>query len=1063
MAVVTESFSIREYTRRMRSIDLRRCWPFDDGREVRPLLPSISVRRFKWWGDELDSARSTAMVEEEDDQSKDAAVAAISEADDFLQRPRTAMEPSAAPTMGYEGRRTVNKGKQRTPKKRSIVELFAAAPLIAAVEANSDEGERWEEEDAIEEEEKEEIDAVMKKKAILKDNIIKKKKRKKKKKNKGIKDGLKEEICAWEKEKICKPKMTSSVQSYMFQNPVCSKKSRKMARSFVENQNQPAKEKAVGKKHKVLRTSMLLSRNQEVAKKLPVRSILKNQKRGTTDRKSSKSVSAKAANLIKFYCKSNRHVTFSVKDETERNNRACSSVNFPQLQNLCKIFSDVLAASSVMNHTSKGLDLPDANNRPPEVNPSEKGAHSNVVSRLEASSTEKNQSSDSIVNLCQPTVVNSSNSSCSGTEKASFAVMVDLNHAIDADDIDCGIPATSTLSTSCIYSGEKNQNSTSDVHLEAGLARSSEPSLVPVPIASSDVRSSMTVQKNPSSHSSTSCLIVYNNTNERQCQPHVDADANFYRQIEEHQSGDHRSPKDMLSNICYSMGSKKLGESLFTRNPVSASKSKCPGEDFIGLPLNSQGELIQLHSGTKFSEVYNKQNMEWGSSHVFSANRHVESNNGRMNHVEIMRKKAVGAAAASYQKNQSDWNQKQCYSTRERVRHWLNFAELEGSERLDFHKNEPMKAKDIFLHCNSNPRSHSFHEYRNGDVSHDFCDRVDLQEKYNVDYHSQPSLQPTMRLMGKNVLLSGITRDYNGFNDGRTWNNNREKNLADQTQFSQQWMQRESVSHPTIGRSKGNLLELLDSPPNFYNMKPLEPTFDYMNITQPPQWPSKSTDSAIVNHTFKFDMNNHALPPHTQFLGTPIPSHPQNFHHHMLLTSSLCKHNQKVSSITPLLQPTEKLPHWLVHAKHQKITQFSDSNHHLPPPYHVPLIPLSTASKPIKMKEKTPKIIKRPADFDDGTMNSAKKPLKGKSDSHVFEAEGTEKMNDRPLDFQKTANESRSGPTKLIAGAKHILKPCHRMDEENCRPIHSTIIAPTTDASGKLFRPENNISNIYNF
>ncbi|XP_020575364.1 uncharacterized protein LOC110021272 [Phalaenopsis equestris] len=494
----------------------------------------------------------------------------------------------------------------------------------------------------------------MGKKNAMKENIIKKKSRRKRKKNKGIKDGVKVEICAWQKEKIYKPR-------------IC-KMSRKTAKSFVEIQKQPAMGKAVRKKNKALRTSILLSRNQDVAKKLPVRSILKKKKTLTTDRKSSKSVGAKAANLIKFYCKPNKHVTFSVKDDTAGNSRACSNMNFPQLQNLCKIFSDVLAASSVMNHSSKGPDHPDANGRPQELNESEKGTHSSIVSRTEGSSTEKNRSGDSTVNICQPTVVNSSNSSCSGTEKASFAVMVDLNHAIHADDIDCAIPATSTLPSSCIYSGDpnssvkshgKNPNSTSDMHLEAGLTRLSEPSLLPDPndkfVASSDVTSSMALQKNPSSHSSASCLAVYSKTDEGQCQPRVDADGNCCHQVEYHQLCGHHSPKGLLSNTCSSMRSKNLGECSFTPKLAPTIKSKCPGDDFIGLPLNSRGELIQFHSGTKFSEAYDKQNMEWGSIHGISAKRHVESN-GRMNRLEILPKKV--AAAASHQKNQSNWNQK---------------------------------------------------------------------------------------------------------------------------------------------------------------------------------------------------------------------------------------------------------------------------------------------------------------------------------------------------------------------------------------------------------------------
>jgi len=61
-----------------------KCWPFDPEEKNRS-LPSMNVRKFRWWAQGLD-----------------------------------------------------RKGKQRSPKKRSITELFAMAPPISTVEARSE-------------------------------------------------------------------------------------------------------------------------------------------------------------------------------------------------------------------------------------------------------------------------------------------------------------------------------------------------------------------------------------------------------------------------------------------------------------------------------------------------------------------------------------------------------------------------------------------------------------------------------------------------------------------------------------------------------------------------------------------------------------------------------------------------------------------------------------------------------------------------------------------------------------------------------------------------------------
>lgn len=77
-----------QYTARIRSFDLEKCWPFSEEDENKS-LPQMAWRRHKWWTSELKDV---------DDELDD---------DDEFEVPGT------------------------TTKKRSIVELFAIAPQIA--------------------------------------------------------------------------------------------------------------------------------------------------------------------------------------------------------------------------------------------------------------------------------------------------------------------------------------------------------------------------------------------------------------------------------------------------------------------------------------------------------------------------------------------------------------------------------------------------------------------------------------------------------------------------------------------------------------------------------------------------------------------------------------------------------------------------------------------------------------------------------------------------------------------------------------------------------------------
>ncbi|KAB2064255.1 hypothetical protein ES319_A09G006800v1 [Gossypium barbadense] len=225
MAVVFEGFSIREYASKMRSIDVVKCWPFsgaaassssssssssdddddDDGnrkiskQSMESFLPPITVTKFRWWSEELDRLKSTELAN----------IQSSSNQSDFLQLNLHVGEKSderpdmlECPVCGAFAASTVNAlnahvdsclaqasrkerrqmrmsikvTKSRTPKKRSITEIFAVAPQIHKVDALDDENLLDEDENGSLEELNCKIEKPKKK--------MKKKKRKKKKKTK---------------------------------------------------------------------------------------------------------------------------------------------------------------------------------------------------------------------------------------------------------------------------------------------------------------------------------------------------------------------------------------------------------------------------------------------------------------------------------------------------------------------------------------------------------------------------------------------------------------------------------------------------------------------------------------------------------------------------------------------------------------------------------------------------------------------------------------------------------------------------------------------------------------
>lgn len=185
-AMSIDGFSIREYTAKVRSADVVKCWPFDGSTKedhVRAMLPPITVKKFSWW---LDVLESDDNVEEYSDD--------------------------VVPVTRIGAARKVKsvKGKTRVQKKRSIVDIFAVAPQVERIDVD---GDYYDDDDEEDEEEDDSCAVANKVKNEFSDRNAsairyRKSKRnaKKKKKKKTIASELKEVKKTMKKEKRFKQK-----------------------------------------------------------------------------------------------------------------------------------------------------------------------------------------------------------------------------------------------------------------------------------------------------------------------------------------------------------------------------------------------------------------------------------------------------------------------------------------------------------------------------------------------------------------------------------------------------------------------------------------------------------------------------------------------------------------------------------------------------------------------------------------------------------------------------------------------------------------------------------------
>lgn len=131
----------REYTAKMRSVNVVKCWPFEEAEQgfVQTMLPPITIKKFRWWFDELELIRSNCTTGESSRINK-------------VEEEEGKISDLESETIESMRTKRVMKGKlklkNKIPKKRSIVELFAVSPQVERVNSDDDDYSNDEEEDS---------------------------------------------------------------------------------------------------------------------------------------------------------------------------------------------------------------------------------------------------------------------------------------------------------------------------------------------------------------------------------------------------------------------------------------------------------------------------------------------------------------------------------------------------------------------------------------------------------------------------------------------------------------------------------------------------------------------------------------------------------------------------------------------------------------------------------------------------------------------------------------------------------------------------------------------------
>ncbi|KAF5181671.1 hypothetical protein FRX31_028741 [Thalictrum thalictroides] len=748
MGIVMEGFSIREYTSKIRTTNVEKCWPFDGNPKelkkevVEELLPPITIKKFKWWSnDELEEQ----MVLEKKDSGFDKQVVVLRNEEKEVVEERVVMncpvclsyKASSVNAMGVHvdsclarvsrkerkkakmGGKAIKVGKSKQPiKKRSIMEIFAVAPQIEGIVCEEHDSKDEDDDDENKSKDEEEVVGILKK---LKNASMKKKKKMK---------------------AIAKKEKAHKLKGFIQVGLVGKLKS-----SMISRKNSSSKTKSSAKPNK-LKTYWAATVSRKYREPIGnlVHGILKKRKSVDSSGTSSAIGNTPGDDLTNHLHQANKHVRFSGRDYILG---SPSSISHFLMQNSCEEHSsDLMVLPSASHHLEKGDSVSPATSKAADVN----GRSKDVV-----------------------------------TGVARGAGLQSVNANEDVDDIDCSIDLPTSRSMSCqdrgqalldesgrrawdypslenfhlLTSGKSSSLHNSSYATITGINSSSQTGLTNVPDKCAVSMQRFDVMDTMAGATSDSSTSFLNKSKE------ADWGDPFRRQdtlqhlescASQHQPFFQLLPKDLVTSLSPSEHPKQDKASPFVYG------NRFYDDNFIGLPVNSQGELINLRPRGKGGvNQLKKQNMKFSASNLPDQN--FVGQKSSFDYLDYNRSCYLGTTVS---KEKSKLFPVQDYVTNSNISSRIGISDLKGTRRTEILRKDLMERKN-----------HSVHrlgfDLNQMSISSCGCSQYrqtqSQTEKETVKWvdNSDHSCLQTMRLMGKDVTVGRNSKEAQGCDDGKVW------------------------------------------------------------------------------------------------------------------------------------------------------------------------------------------------------------------------------------------------------------------------------------------------------
>ncbi|CAA2954071.1 Hypothetical predicted protein [Olea europaea subsp. europaea] len=711
----------RGYVSRMRSVNVVKCWPFDETDEdvVKSLLPPITLKKFTWWFDVLELSRSESITSLQNSKKKKK----VQEKGESSLRRQEYMEESdldAEEFIGVAAKLKPSRGKvkPRAPKKRSIKELFAVAPPVDIVSSEEED-----EEDFLDSKEiKWGLKGKRNEKKKNNKEIFLSKLKKTKKINKFKKKSNKAMDLPVANKEIC---FKLHLQSLGVVNEldidICD------AVPFHKGKPK-VKHLDAKKKTMTCKSPKLTAENEKL--EFPMRGILKNCHKASPLLQSRNCILHESIQANPCGTQlANKHVTFSEKDDI---------LGCQEVQKFRGSDSDTVASSLLEDHVGeRGNNLTVIEmSRSEDISGGTENGHDALSVSKNALSVSKKQltiacrefdTSNFVKKHSHERLFGISVNSCQNALQDSNLHLFERGHGeISHDPLHASPP-----SVICRHPERHNKNQNLEVIRNSSSSYNNCERLIEH-LGNPRPRFPPTCFGDyPKAYNEPSAPYLYKWEKRSNMMPQFhpqSAIENCSGHAFEYQSFPHLSPKELLSTLC----------------SIPEVNQKRMGGDFVGLPLNSHGELIKLNSSGKgeFQQRI-KPSISASSSISLALNNNLISN--RLANLSECRSWECRTCRG----NQSNQFPIKGYKKENPFvvmpsRLGIGECKRNGKTDVDFNLIKRNDHSFSTVELNLHPEIESYHGYQE-----------DYQKCRNHDRVLPHLVQSKMRLMGKEFLVGG--------------------------------------------------------------------------------------------------------------------------------------------------------------------------------------------------------------------------------------------------------------------------------------------------------------------